>query len=121
MGWMHDFLNYMSLDPIHRRFHQGEVTFSLVYAFHEHFVLVLSHDEVVHGKGSLINKMPGDVWQKFANLRCFMPGCTRTLAKSCSSWAANLASGASGITTNRSTGISATDLSTMASAASCNT
>jgi 1,4-alpha-glucan branching enzyme len=71
MGWMHDFLNYMSMDPVHRRFHQGEITFSLVYAFHEHFVLVLSHDEVVHGKGSLITKMPGDVWQRFANLRMF--------------------------------------------------
>ena len=71
MGWMHDFLLYMSREPIHRRFHQGEATFSLVYAFHEHFVLVLSHDEVVHGKGALLNKMPGDPWQKFANLRLF--------------------------------------------------
>ncbi len=71
MGWMHDFLSYMQKDPIHRRFHQGEITFSLIYAFHEHFVLVLSHDEVVHGKGSLLDKMPGDVWQKFANLRMF--------------------------------------------------
>ncbi len=71
MGWMHDFLQYMSLEPIHRRYHQGEVTFSLIYAFHEQFVLVLSHDEVVHGKRSLIEKMPGDLWQKFANLRLF--------------------------------------------------
>jgi len=71
MGWMHDFLLYMSREPVHRRFHQGEATFSLIYAFHEHFVLVLSHDEVVHGKGSLLGKMPGDVWQKFANLRLF--------------------------------------------------
>jgi 1,4-alpha-glucan branching enzyme len=71
MGWMHDFLHYMSLDPIYRRFHQGNVTFSIMYAFQEHFILVLSHDEVVHGKGSLINKMPGDEWQKFANLRMF--------------------------------------------------
>jgi len=71
MGWMHDFLQYMSREPIHRRYHQGEATFSLIYAFHEQFILVLSHDEVVHGKGSLINKMPGDPWQKFANLRMF--------------------------------------------------
>ena len=71
MGWMHDFLHYMSLDPIYRRFHQSNVTFSIMYAFQEHFILVLSHDEVVHGKGSMINKMPGDEWQKFANLRMF--------------------------------------------------
>ncbi len=71
MGWMHDFLQYMEKDPAFRKYHQHDVTFSLVYAFHEHFVLVLSHDEVVHGKGSLIEKMPGDVWQKFANLRMF--------------------------------------------------
>ena len=71
MGWMHDFLHYMSLDPIYRRFHQGNVTFSIMYAFQEHFILVLSHDEVVHGKKSLLGKMPGDEWQKFANLRMF--------------------------------------------------
>ncbi len=72
MGWMHDFLQYMSLDPIYRRFHHGNITFSLLYAFHENFVLVLSHDEVVYGKRSLLSKMPGDEWQKFANLRMFL-------------------------------------------------
>jgi len=69
MGWMHDTLNYMKQDPVHRKFHHDELTFSLWYAFHENFVLPLSHDEVVHGKGSLIGRMPGDAWQQFANLR----------------------------------------------------
>ena len=69
---MNDSLRYISQDPIYRRYHQGMMTFSMVYAFHEHFVLVLSHDEVVHGKGSLIEKMPGDAWQKFANVRMFL-------------------------------------------------
>jgi 1,4-alpha-glucan branching enzyme len=71
MGWMHDFLEYMSLDSIYRRFHHGNITFSLLYAFQENFILVLSHDEVVYGKRSLLSKMPGDEWQKFANLRMF--------------------------------------------------
>ena len=71
MGWMHDFLEYMSMDPIYRRYHQSNITFSLLYAFTEHFILVLSHDEVVYLKGSLISKMPGGEWQKFANLRMF--------------------------------------------------
>ena len=72
MGWMNDSLRYIAKEPIHRRYHQGEITFSLIYAFQEHFVLVLSHDEVVHGKGSMISKMPGDMWQQFANLRMFL-------------------------------------------------
>jgi 1,4-alpha-glucan branching enzyme len=69
LGWMHDTLLYFSKDPVHRRFHHSNLTFSLLYAFTENFVSVLSHDEVVHGKGSLISKMPGDPWQRFANLR----------------------------------------------------
>jgi 1,4-alpha-glucan branching enzyme len=69
MGWMHDTLEYMSRDPVHRRYHHNKLTFRMIYAFHENFVLPLSHDEVVYGKGSLLGKMPGDRWQKFANLR----------------------------------------------------
>jgi 1,4-alpha-glucan branching enzyme len=69
MGWMHDTLFYMEREPVHRKFHQQNLTFRMLYAFGENFMLPLSHDEVVHGKGSLISKMPGDEWQKFANLR----------------------------------------------------
>ncbi len=80
MGWMHDTLEYFSKDPVHRRYHHNNLTFSLLYAFTENFALVLSHDEVVHGKSSMLSKMPGDTWQKFANLRslygfmCTHPG-----------------------------------------------
>jgi 1,4-alpha-glucan branching enzyme len=71
MGWMHDTLRYMSLDPIHRKYHHNDLSFGLLYAFHENFILPLSHDEMVHGKGSLIGKMSGDRWQRFANLRAY--------------------------------------------------
>jgi 1,4-alpha-glucan branching enzyme len=72
MGWMHDTLQYMARDPLYRQYHHNELSFRMVYAFTENFALPLSHDEVVHGKGSLFDKMPGDEWQKFANLRLIL-------------------------------------------------
>ena len=72
MGWMHDSLHYIEEQPIYRRYHHGEISFGLVYAFSEKFVLPISHDEVVYGKGSLLGKMPGDPWQKFANMRAYL-------------------------------------------------
>jgi len=72
MGWMHDTLNYFSLDPVYRKYHQNDLTFAMLYHHHENFILPLSHDEVVHGKGSLLRRMPGDDWQRFANLRMLL-------------------------------------------------
>jgi len=72
MGWMHDTLGYFGREPVHRKYHQNDLTFAMLYHFNENFILPLSHDEVVHGKGSLIGRMPGDDWQKFANLRALL-------------------------------------------------
>jgi 1,4-alpha-glucan branching enzyme len=72
MGWMHDTLNYFRRDPVFRKYHQNDLTFAMLYHFHENFILPLSHDEVVHGKGSLLQRMPGDDWQRFANLRTLL-------------------------------------------------
>jgi 1,4-alpha-glucan branching enzyme len=71
MGWMHDTLLYMEREPVHRHYHHDDLTFGLLYAFSERFILPLSHDEVVHGKRSLISRMQGDQWQRFANLRAY--------------------------------------------------
>ena len=85
MGWMNDTLEYMKLDPVYRQHHHGQMTFSTVYAWSEHFVLPLSHDEVVHGKGTILTRMPGDDWQRFANLRAYLafmyahPGANKKL------------------------------------------
>ena len=99
MGWMHDTLNYMSQDPVYRQYHHDQLTFGLMYAFSENFLLPFSHDEVVHGKRSLLAKMPGDEWQRLPTCACFTPICLPTRARSCCSWAVNWVSPVSGATT----------------------
>jgi len=107
MGWMHDMLEYFGHEPVHRFFHQNQITFGLLYAFNENFVLVLSHDEVVHGKRALLDKMPGDAWQRFANLRSLYGFMYGHPARKCCSWAESSGSGVSGTTTPAWNGISA--------------
>ena len=110
MGWMHDSLAYISHEPIHRKYHHGQLR--MIYAFTENFILPLSHDEVVHGKGSLLGKMPGDDWQKFANLRLLYGYLYSQPARSSCSWAARSGNGANGTTTRASIGTCSTTLRT---------
>ena len=104
MGWMHDTLDYMGREPIHRKYHHDRLTFRMLYAFTENYMLPLSHDEVVYGKGSLWSRMPGDDWQKRPTSGCSSATCTPSRARSCSSWEESSASQASGTTTATWTG-----------------
>lgn len=99
MGWMHDTLEYLHEQPINRKWHHDEITFSMVYAYSEHYVLPISHDEVVYGKGSLFGKMPGDDWQRYAGVRALFAYQWAHLARTCRSWAMNWHSTANGTTT----------------------
>ena len=106
LGWMHDTLNYLSLDPIYRQYHHNEMTFSMVYAYTENFILPLSHDEVVHGKGSLLGKMPGgNEWRRFAGLRSLLAYMWAHPGKQhCCSWGPSSARAANGPTSTAWTG-----------------
>ena len=109
MGWMHDTLEYFAHDPIHRRFHHDQLTFAMLYEYSEHFIMPLSHDEVVHLKGSLFRKMPGDEWQRFANLRLLLAYMfTRPGKKLVVHGHGARRPGRNGITTRASTGICST-------------
>ena len=97
MGWMNDTLSYMQKDPVYRQYHHNQMTFGMIYQYSENFVLPLSHDEVVHGKCSLLGKMPGDAWQKFANLRAYYGYMWGIRARNCYLWVTNLLKGVNGI------------------------
>jgi 1,4-alpha-glucan branching enzyme len=104
LGWMHDTLDYMKLDPVHRQYHHDKLTFGMLYNYTENFVLPLSHDEVVHGKKSILDRMPGDAWQKFANLRAYYGWMWAFRARNCCLWATSLRRDVNGTMTPASTG-----------------
>ena len=122
MGWMHDMLRYMSHDPVHRKWHHNDITFSMLYAYNENFVLPFSHDEVVHGKRSMLGKMPGDWWQKLANLRALYGVHVRPPGQEAAVHGRRVRrSRASGTTTTASTGTCWNTRRTAACSRSCAT